>query len=121
MTKESFLAHHNVKDNAIVLEDWNVFSKGIVGVTDDGRIVYNYDLTAIALAENFAGVPLETLDQDTRNDFMDQAYEWLDYNTFGMIDTLSEDVKPVFVSDDSEPDIDDPGYEPVQQLEFEVA
>lgn len=43
MTKEEFIEMTEIEDEAVVLEEWDIFSKAIIGVDQDGaRVVYSY-------------------------------------------------------------------------------
>lgn len=37
MTKEEFIEMYSVEDGTILLEDWETYSKGIIGVTEDRK------------------------------------------------------------------------------------
>lgn len=57
----------NGYDDAVVLEG-DEFAAAVVGVSDDGRVVYDYDRMVNCLV-------------DTQRMSADEAVEWLDYNT----------------------------------------
>ena len=94
MTKEEFIAETNVDENAIILEDWEVFSKGIIGVDEGGtRIVYGYYKLADALSKDY----MEQDENLTQEDAMTMAFEWLDYNTLRSLAYLPAEYRPIIV------------------------
>ena len=92
MTKEEFIKKHKLVDGCVILEPWEVFSKGIVKVIGHSHIVYDYELLAEALAEDYRKASDEPEDPDY--DFLTQAYEWIDYNTIRSIPYFPKSCRP---------------------------
>ena len=111
MDKQTFIKNNGVKEGAVILEDWDTYSQGITGVTDDGRVIYDYNMLAVALANSFADDNLDSMTEEEAEEFMTEAYEWLDFNTLGTLYGLPEDIRPVITGvgygDDEDDDDDD--------------
>ena len=91
MTKDAFIEKHKLVDGCIILEPWEIFSKGIIKVTGHRHIVYDYELLADALAEDYraGGEP-----EDPEYDFLMQAIDWIEYNTIRTIEYLPKTTRP---------------------------
>ena len=60
------------------------YGPAIIGITHSNRVVYDYDKMIDALAQDYAkgdGKVLNDLDDDEQYEYIQQAQEWIDYNT----------------------------------------
>lgn len=94
MTKEEFIEETMIDENAITFEDWEVFSKGIIGTdVNNTRVVYSYDKLVNALSEDY-------MKQDSNlsnEEAVTMAMEWLDYNTIRSLPYIEETYRPIIV------------------------
>lgn len=94
MTKEEFIEMTGLDEEAIIFEDWDVFSKGIIGVNEEvTRVVYGYDKLVNALAEDYMKQDSNLLQDDA----ITMAIEWLDYNTLRSLPYIEEEHRPIIV------------------------
>lgn len=99
MDKEEFIYINNIEDGTIILEPFDVFKKGIVGVNEErNKIIYSYQGLAQALAESYE----KEWNEDENNklyekpDFYFDACEWLDCNTLRSLPYMGEN-KPEII------------------------
>ena len=76
-----------------------------LGITDENRVVYDYDVITNALAKDFAngkGVDIDTLDDDKKHEYWESAREWIDYNTIRSLpyDIMGGKPMPIVVDTD---------------------
>lgn len=84
MTREEFIAENGVSESALLLEPWEDFSKGILGVSDDGNhVIYGYNKLVEALT-----------DCDSDKDEQ-AAVDWIEYNTIRSLMYVSADYRPI--------------------------
>lgn len=99
MTKDEFKKKFGISDKAILLDDFETFSKGIIGVsTDHNHVIYDYDLLTSTLAQSYMDTDIEA--GKTVRDFEEYeetATEYLDYNTLGAINGMPEEYRPIMV------------------------
>ena len=88
MSKDEFIEMYDIQDGTIILEPWEEYSPGIVGVVDGCHIVYDYDRLVESLADSFAK------DGDDDEDYVTQAIEWIDYNTMRSIAYMDQEFRP---------------------------
>lgn len=99
MTKEDFIENNNIEDGTVILEPWEVFSKGIVGMTEDHtQLVYSYEKLQSALAEDYENEwnSKEHSPDEEVPDFYLDACEWLDYNTIRGLPYMGEN-RPIII------------------------
>lgn len=86
-----------IEDGTIILEPQEDFNFGIIGVTEDKRhLVYSYT----KLTEGVAKKQFENKNPDDGRDFEDflnEACEWVDYNTIRSLPYMNEDYRPIFI------------------------
>ena len=73
-----------VLDDDALFFDSEYYDNSIVGYTDTGCVVYDYNKM------------IEELMQDTGMDF-NEAVEWVEYNTIRALDYINEEHKPVIM------------------------
>lgn len=95
MTKEEFLEKYEVKEGCITLEPWDIFSKGIVDVFNHKRVIYDYYGLVRALSEDYAKDDKEF---NLGFDHIEEAVEWLEYNTIRSLPYMNEEFRPFIVS-----------------------
>ena len=95
MTKEEFLEKYEVEDGCIMLEPWDIFSKGIESVLNHKRIVYDYYGLVRALSDDYSK---DDKVVDFGFDHIEEAVEWLEYNTIRSLPYMNEEFRPFIVS-----------------------
>ena len=73
-----YLGGEEEASEVIVLEG-DEFADGVIGITDDNRLVYSYENLVVCLAKAFR--ESDTQEGRTDEDYHTDAIEWLDYNT----------------------------------------
>lgn len=97
MDKEEFIKTNNIEDGTIILEPFEIFSKGIIGINSErNKLYYSYEALAEALAEDYRKEYEESDKTYDEPDFLFEAYEWIDYNTIRSLDYMGEN-KPIIV------------------------
>lgn len=83
-TLESYILDDDVLSEMVMLEG-NEFAPGVIGFTDDGRLVYSYERLVESLAEAYGSE--------------EDAIEWLEYNTLRSLPYMeSENMKaPIII------------------------
>ena len=95
MTRDEFIETAGLEDGTIILEPWEEFSGGIVGVTEDRcHVVYDYDRMVMSLAAAWAG---EAEDRDEEQLLAD-AQDWVDYNTLGYMPNWDAEHRPIIIN-----------------------
>ena len=114
MDKEKFMSQ--LAEGTIVFEDWDTFSKGIVGVTPDRcHVIYDYDKLAEALKDSF--LP----DSEGEDDAYVSAIEWLEYNTLRTLPYLPSSSRPIVLMNEEEAeDYKFEEFVPAEQLRIAV-
>lgn len=74
---------HGFEDGVILLDN-HAYDKSIVGITEDGRLVYNFEQMVEEFAED------EGCDET-------EALEWLEYNTLRALPYMGEHA-PIIIS-----------------------
>lgn len=69
------------EEDVVIFKDYD-YTEAFLGITNDDRAVYDYDLMVECLVQN------EDMSYD-------DAIEWIDYNTLRALDYFSEDKKPI--------------------------
>lgn len=91
---EDFIKKTRLNDGAVLLEDWDTFSKGIVGVTPDrNHVMYSYEKLSEALKDLYMKSDVALDEEEAES----MAWEWLDYNTIPVVDQLPIEFRPVIV------------------------
>jgi len=127
MDKEEFLQKAQLQDGAVLLEDWDDFSGGIVGVTPDRcHVVYGYsELVAsltLAYIRGFLNNPSlfnECLNDHgtfTTEDAAQMAVEWIDYNTLGALCNVPESSRPIIDLESIEDEDERVEYIPIEDI-----
>lgn len=91
------LCNWTVEDEVIILEPKEYFNKGIIGVTEDKcHLVYSYQkITHGNACEEF--MKKESDDERTFEDFLQEASEWVDYNTIRSLPYMNEKYRPIII------------------------
>lgn len=91
------LREWNVEDETIILEPQKDFNKGIIGVTEDKcHLVYDFQKLVAGMAgENFMNKSND--DERTFEDFLQEASEWVDYNTIRSLPYMNEKYRPIII------------------------
>lgn len=96
------LCNWNVENETIVLEPREDFNEGIIGVTEDKcHLVYSYQKLTESLAkkyekEFYENNP-ENINKSELNDFLQEACEWVDYNTIRSLPYMNEKYRPIII------------------------
>lgn len=86
MTKAEFLNAYSINDNTIVLEPWEEYEKGIIGITEDRkRIIYGY----LKLIDSLL-TAWDMPEEDSQ-----EAIDWIEYNTIRSLPYLPEEYRPI--------------------------
>ena len=86
----------NVDEDAIVFEPREVFDEGIIGVSEDKfHLIYSYQKLTEALAKSYQKENKDT--GQTFEDFLDEACEWVDYNTIRSIFYFNSEYAPIII------------------------
>ena len=113
MTREEFIENYSLEDETVILEDWDTFKSGIIGITEDHKhIVYSYEKLAEGLAlayqkdykEGKYPVKLEEgLSEDEMfQEFYQDAIDWIEVNTLGGIEYCDSEYKPIIIFETDE-------------------
>ena len=99
INKQEFIVTNQLHPQCLMLEPWEVFSKSIETVIDHKRIVYDYCAMIAALAESYkqSAQKLEGEPEPKDEDFLDQAVEWVEYNTMRSLPYYAEEFRPYVV------------------------
>lgn len=103
MTIEELINNWNLDKNAVVLEPREDFNPGIIGVTEDKcHIIYSYQKLTESLAkkyeEEFYKNNPENINQpELYDDFLQEACEWVDYNTIRALPYVNSQYKPIIM------------------------
>lgn len=98
MTKEDICELYGIEEPILALEPWDVFSKGIVGVTEDKKhFVYGYYALVSALAEDYERQWKEEGEEGEKPDFELAAAENIDYNTIGSLPYEDPEIRPIII------------------------
>ena len=91
------LREWNVEDEIIILEPQKDFNKGIIGVTEDKcHLVYDFQKLVAGMAgESFMNKSND--DERTFEDFLQEASEWVDYNTIRSLPYMNEKYRPIII------------------------
>lgn len=93
MDKQDFIDYYQLEDDTIILEDWDTFSKGIVGVSEDHcHIIYGYNKLVDALSESY-----KNENQTDEEDLITMAIEWIEYNTLRSIPYMDQGHCPIIM------------------------
>lgn len=103
MTKEEFIETYQLEDGCIILESWEDYKGGIVGVTEDrSQIIYSYQAMVESLARAYEKDYWdkhkdEPYDEDRFSEFLDEATEWIDYNTLRALPYKDVSRRPIIM------------------------
>lgn len=86
MTKEEFISDFNLEDETILLEPWEEFSGGIIGVSDNNhQVIYGYDKLVKSLMRAW----------DLKEDEYQDAIDWIEVNTLPTLPYLPSEFRPI--------------------------
>lgn len=89
-SREEFIENNSLEDETVILEEWDVFKKGIIGISSDGcHIIYSYDELVVALADSYRD------DAESDEDAEQMAIDWLEYNTLRSLDYIGPGYRPI--------------------------
>ena len=103
MTREDFIKNYDLEDETIILEPWEDFSGGIVGITEDHKqIIYSYQGMIESLArsyekEYYENNKDEKYDEDKFTDFLQEATDWIEYNTIRSLAYWNVEFRPIIM------------------------
>lgn len=100
MTRDEFIDYWNLEDDTIILEPWDDFKNGIIGVTDDKcHIVYGYNKLTEWLSNEYEKEwnEKEHLEDEEKPDFLLDAIEFIDYNTCKAIPHMNVEFRPIII------------------------
>lgn len=87
----------NIEDDTIILEPQEEFNGGIIGVTEDKcHLIYSYDKLIESLAQAYKK-QAEGKTEETDEDFISQACEWLDFNTIRSLPWMDSEHRPIII------------------------
>ena len=84
-------------EEVIVLEPQEDFNCGIIGITEDKcHLVYSYEKLTEGMAQkNYENRPYG--DKRLFEDFLNEACEWVDYNTIRQLPYMSATSRPIII------------------------
>lgn len=103
MTREEFVETYQLEDDCIILEPWEDFKGGIIGVTEDRtQIIYSYQEMVESLARSYEKEYWEehkdeTYDENRFSEFLDEAVQWIDYNTLRDLPYRDANYRPIIM------------------------
>ena len=103
MTENEFLETYDLEDGTIVLTPWEYFKNGIIGITEDHKhIVYSYQGMIESLArsyekEYYENNKDEKYDEDKFTDFLQEATDWIEYNTIRSLAYWNVEFRPIIM------------------------
>ena len=93
MTKQEFIDAYGIEDGTIFLEDWETYSKGIIGISHDHQhVIYSHNKLVDAVAEY-----LLKKNDIPEDEAVNQAIEWIDYNTIRALPYMNEEFRPEII------------------------
>lgn len=100
MTKEELkekIDEWGIEDDTIILEPQEDFNCGIIGITEDKcHLIYSYTKLTEGMAEKeFKNKKPE--DERTLEDCLNEACEWVDYNTIRAIPYMDVNHAPIIM------------------------
>ena len=97
---QRLLGHWEIDEHAIVLEPLDEFNGGLIGVTEDKKhLVYSYQKLVDSLAKSY----MENHNKENKDeklsieDFIDEAAEWIDYNTLRSMPYMNKEYVPIII------------------------
>lgn len=106
MTKDELnekIIDWNVEDGIIILEPQEEFNDGIIGISEDKcHLIYSYQKLTESLAKKYESDfyeknPDNIYQPELKEDFIQDACEWLDYNTVRQLPYMNEKYRPVII------------------------
>lgn len=106
MTKEEFIDFYNLEEGTVILEPWDVFKKGIIGINENHcQIIYGYYKLLSAIADENENYWNEHhSENEEKPEFLMDAMEDVDYNTIRSLPYIASQHK---------------GFEPIVVMEIE--
>lgn len=97
MDLKELIQDWNIEDETIILEPQEEFNGGIIGVTEDKcHLVYSYDKLVQSLADAYKK-EAEGKTEETDEDFLSQAAEWVDVNTIPSMNYWDPEHRPIII------------------------
>ena len=91
----------HIDEETIILEPQDVFNEGIIGVSEDkNHLIYSYQKLTDSLAESYEKEFYENNkepNEDEIPDFVQDACEWLDYNTIRALPYMDSEHCPIIM------------------------
>lgn len=85
-----------INENTIVLEPQEDFNEGLIGVSEDKQhLIYSYQKLTESLAKSYQKDNKDS--EETYEDFLNQACEWVDYNTIRSLPYMDADFVPIII------------------------
>ena len=103
MTEKEFVETYQLEEGYLIFEPWDDFKYGIVGVTEDrNHVVYGYQAMVESLARAYEKYYYEknkneVYDADRFIQFLDEAVEWIDYNTLRSLPYYDVNRRPIIM------------------------
>lgn len=100
MRLSEFINEWTIDENVIILEPQEGFNGGIIGISEDKcHLIYSYQKLTEALATSYEreynkNNPKEELSHE---DFLNDACEWVDYNTIRQLPYMDEKYRPIII------------------------
>lgn len=101
MNVNEFLETYGLEDGTIILEPWEDFKGGIIGITEDRcHIIYSFQGMVESLAHSYEknyyeNNKNEKYDEDKFSDFLQEATEWIDYNVIRSLPYWDVNFRPI--------------------------
>lgn len=94
MTKDEFVEINDIEDGTVILEDWDTFKRGVVGISEDRRhIIYGYDALVKALSDSYKKTEPDLSDEELNT----MAIDWIEYNTIRSIPYMPTGYEPIII------------------------
>ena len=106
MTKDELnekIIDWNIEDDVIILEPQEEFNDGIIGISEDKcHLIYSYQKLTENIAKKYESDfyknnPNNIKQPELYDDFLQEACEWVDYNTIRSIPYMNEKFRPIII------------------------
>lgn len=99
MTRQEFIDNYELEDDVVILEDWESFSGGIIGITEDHcHIIYGYYHLVDSLASSYMKYEKDLTEEEA----ITMAMEWIDYNTIRSLPYIDSEYRPIICMETEE-------------------
>ena len=110
MTDKEFFENYNMEEGTLSLTDWDMYKKGIIGITEDHcHIVYSFQKLCESIADTYfkdykdGKYPVKfsegLSDDEIYQECYSDAVEWIDYNTIRSLDYENPEHRPIIIMD----------------------